>query len=392
MSRTTMSNWMPLLVAAVLVTAPTCASAVASPESDATPGGAPTRVIQVRIPAPSMRGNLLGQPGEMPIAVCLPPGYATSSRRYPVVYFLPGFGDRVRDFVQNRYGFALPDSMDRCLASGETRECILVVVNGFNSLGGSFYANSPVTGKWEEWVTRDVVSYVDATYRTLPAARSRGLAGHSMGGAGALRIAMLHPGVFGAVYAMSPGLFAKDGLAETVLLSDSVAAWVLREDSLLAATPAPRQMERLDADLAAADWTRYFTCAYGAAFAPEPSARPPHMRYPVRVTGGERVLDRRLARRWEEGFGDLPRKVREHAGDLRRLGAIGIEYGNQDELPWIPEGCRYLSQLLDAQHVRHSLILFEGAHDDHLGERLMHAMLPFFSRSLEFERDQAPGR
>ena len=45
---------------------------------------------------------------------------------------------------------------------------------------------------------------MDANYRTIPSAASRGIAGHSMGGNGAIMLAMKHPGVLGAVYAMSP--------------------------------------------------------------------------------------------------------------------------------------------------------------------------------------------
>lgn len=76
---------------------------------------------------------------------------------------------------------------------------------------GSMYSNSVTTGDWEGYITRDLVSYVDARYRTIPARGSRGLAGHSMGGYGTIRIAMKHPDVFASIYIMSacclkPGL------------------------------------------------------------------------------------------------------------------------------------------------------------------------------------------
>lgn len=342
-----------------------------------------TRVVRVSIPAPSMRGNRLEAPDSMPIAVYLPPSYATGARRYPVVYFLPGFGDRVRDFVNPRYGFSLPGSVDSCIATGSARELILVVVNGFNGLGGSFYANSPVTGRWEDWVASDAVGWVDAHYRTLAVPASRGLAGHSMGGTGALRVGMKHPDVFGAVYAMSPGVFAPRGLEHSVFYSDSVVRRMFREDSVLAATPSGQRAEKLIADvMSAQDWDVLLSYAYGAAFSPDTTRPYPHMGHPFSFRGGQHVIHRAMAARWEAGFGALPREARAHARTLRTIRALGIEYGTHDDLGWLPEGCRYFSSVLDSIGVAHKLTAFEGGHEDRLGERMVTGMLPFFSQAL----------
>ena len=108
----------------------------------------------------------------------------------------------------------------------------------------------------------------------------------------------------------------------------------------------------------------------------------PYMRHPYSRRGGRLVLDRTVAARWEAGFGGLPRDVRAHARALRALRALGIEYGTRDDLAWLPEGCRYLSSVLDANGVQHELVAFDGGHDDRLGERLTGAMLPFFSKAL----------
>ena len=69
---------------------------------------------------------------------------------------------------------------------------------------GSMYSNSVTTGHFEDYIWRDVVSYIDEHYRTLPDRDNRGLVGHSMGGYGASRIGMKHPDVFGSLYVMSP--------------------------------------------------------------------------------------------------------------------------------------------------------------------------------------------
>ena len=68
---------------------------------------------------------------------------------------------------------------------------------------GSMYSNSATTGDWERFVAEDLVAYMDGHYRTLASRASRGLAGHSMGGYGALRIGMKRPDVFMSLYIMS---------------------------------------------------------------------------------------------------------------------------------------------------------------------------------------------
>ena len=66
------------------------------------------------------------------------------------------------------------------------------------------YSNSVTVGDWETFVTKELVSYIDSHYRTLPRVSSRGLAGHSMGGYGTMRLGMKSPDVFSSIYALSP--------------------------------------------------------------------------------------------------------------------------------------------------------------------------------------------
>ncbi len=65
------------------------------------------------------------------------------------------------------------------------------------------YSNSPTIGNWENFIARDLVSYIDTNYRTLAKRESRGLSGHSMGGYGTMRIGMRDPETFVALYAQS---------------------------------------------------------------------------------------------------------------------------------------------------------------------------------------------
>src|SRR5690349_5211484 len=174
-------------------TVPTSTQLPATPTTvPATPIAIFQSMNTIKIDAPSLMNNLVGEPTERTIYVYLPPSYGASEKQYPVVYYLPGYGD------SNVIGFRLPGDMDALIESGKLNEMIMVVAGGDSKMGGSFYVNSPVTGNWEDYIVKDVVGFVDSHFRTLPQARSRGITGHSMGGFGALNIAMHNPDVFGA--------------------------------------------------------------------------------------------------------------------------------------------------------------------------------------------------
>ena len=74
---------------------------------------------------------------------------------------------------------------------------IVVLPDSKTIYNGSMYSSSATTGDFENFISHDVVAYMDAHYRTFPIAEPRPR-GHSMGGYGASRIGMKHPDVFGA--------------------------------------------------------------------------------------------------------------------------------------------------------------------------------------------------
>ena len=99
----------------------------------------------------------------------------------------------------------VPQTIEGAFAQG-AREMIVVLPDSKTIHNGSMYSSSVTTGDFENFIARDVVSYIDAHYRTLAERASRGLVGHSMGGYGATRIGMKHSDVFGSLYIMSPVL------------------------------------------------------------------------------------------------------------------------------------------------------------------------------------------
>lgn len=295
--------------------------------------------MTLSIPAPSLQGNLIGDPTEQKIYVRLPKTYYLSGKRYPVLYYLHGFGND-QDQISGFFWLLDDQNLDNF-------DFIIVGVNGKNRLGGSFWVNSPVIGNWEDFLIQDVIGYIDSKFKTLPAPRSRGIAGFSMGGFSAVNISLRHPELFSCLYAGGPGLFAKrDGLEKA--LKD----WKYDDKVLM---------------------------AYGAAFAPDVSAPFPHARIP-KFDGS--TSDRQILEIWEKGYGDLDNKVDDYLLKPEKLSAILIEYGKEDEFPWIPEGCEYFSKVLTEKQIPHQLVCFEGTHDisDRIG-----IILDFFKVNLKME-------
>jgi len=331
-------------------------------------------INMLEIPAPSLSNNLVGEPAERMIYVYLPPSYNTSDKHYPVVYYLPGYGDSLM------LGFRLPGDLVSLIEDGKVNEMILVVASGDSKMGGSFYVNSPVTGNWEDHIVSDVVGYIDSHFRTLPQAEARGITGHSMGGFGALNIAMHHPDVFGAVYSMSPGLFDEDGLAESFMFAQerTIQSFVNYEKELASLTLEEAQKKMFASP-------QEFALAYGYAFAPDPDRHPPYFDYPYTEVDGLLVRDDATWKTWESGFGGIAEETVQYKDNLLKLKGIVVDYGIHDENPWIPKGSEYYGEQLGAAGIPVKVESYNGNHGGQIGERIRDHMLPFFSDLLKFE-------
>ena len=120
----------------------------------------------------------------------LPPDYETNpSKRYPVVYWLHGMCGH----AWNGSGFI--NQLEGAIQSKQAPPMIAVLVNG---MADSYYFDSP-DGKWpiESVLVKDLVPYIDRTYRTIAKREARAVEGFSMGGFGAAHLAFKFPDVFG---------------------------------------------------------------------------------------------------------------------------------------------------------------------------------------------------
>ena len=205
-------------------------------------------VEHMKVHSEAVAGNLEGNSAERDVLVFLPEDYATSTKRYPVIYFLHGYMGSAEGY--DKYiGFA--DALNN--AAAPNRQAIVVVPDSNTRHGGSMYSSSPTTGDFERFIARDLVAYIDAKYRTLAKRESRGLSGHSMGGYGTLRIAMKHPDVFSSIYAMSacclsarPVDVERSRQLETISMEDAIkGGFPVRADLAAAAAWSPQYLPAL---------------------------------------------------------------------------------------------------------------------------------------------------
>src|ERR1700728_2874691 len=165
------------------------------------PGAQPVSVENIKVHGAALEGNLEGDSVDREVLVFLPPSYATSkTRRYPVVYALHGYSIGAEQWSHEIH---VPQTIEGAFAQG-AKEMIVVLPDSKTLHNGSMYSSSVTTGDFEQFISHDLVAYIDAHYRTIPDRQSRGLVGHSMGGYGASRIGIKHPDVFGSLYIMSP--------------------------------------------------------------------------------------------------------------------------------------------------------------------------------------------
>lgn len=129
-------------------------------------------------------------------AVIITPDSYSTNKSYPVFYLLHGFGGNYRDWVSKAPQLA---------QAADKYDMIIVCPDGGI---GSWYLDSPVDPAWkyETYVAKELVSWVDKNYRTVATRAGRAIAGLSMGGHGALYLAIRNQGVFGAAGSLSGGV------------------------------------------------------------------------------------------------------------------------------------------------------------------------------------------
>jgi S-formylglutathione hydrolase FrmB len=135
--------------------------------------------------------------------VLLPPSYDSDKvRRYPVLYFLHGLGQNEQALLDSGGWNLIQDLWDQ----KQIGEFLIAAPDGDRS----FFINSRDRhSRYEDFFMTEFLPFIESHYRVHASRRTRGIAGVSMGGYGALHLAFAHPELFGSVSAHSAALIAK---------------------------------------------------------------------------------------------------------------------------------------------------------------------------------------
>jgi enterochelin esterase-like enzyme len=326
---------------------------VATETPPVVPGAKPVTLERIKVHGTSLERNLEGNAVDRDVIVFLPPSYQKEkSRRYPVVYALHGFFIGAEQWSGEIH---VPQTIEGAFARG-AHEMIVVLPDSKTLHHGSMYSSSVTTGDFEQFIARDVVSYIDAHYRTIPNRQSRGLAGHSMGGYGTTRIGMKHADVFGSLYIMSPGgLSPRPANAEVAVELESVKS---RED------------------LAKVPWQARGQLAAAAAWSPNPNKPPLYLDLPTKAGEPQPEILAKWTANAALAFID------QYIGNLRRYRAISIDVGDEDRLR---ADSGKLHEVLDKYGIANSFEVYAGTHTSKVADRFQNHVIPFFSKHLCFE-------
>ena len=168
--------------------------------------GTRSALVQDSFPSPALHGE------KRPFQVYLPPSYNTvrgKTKRYPTLYLLHGSPGNDTDWVTAGKATV---SADTLIATGKISELIMIIPDGNGRPGEtSEWGNShDKRQQIETYVANDLVRYIDQHYRTFADTGHRAIGGLSMGGFGAMNIAIHHPTVFGLVIALG-GYYQAEG-------------------------------------------------------------------------------------------------------------------------------------------------------------------------------------
>lgn len=308
--------------------------------------------------------SLINSGGENPerhVSVYLPPNYDTEkNQHYPVIYYLHGFQNN--DVIQP----GMKAILDKGIKSGKIRPFILVIPDHKTIYEGSFYTNSTLTGNWADFTGKELVQYIDKNYRSIPHRSSRGIAGHSMGGYGAIKMAMEFPDVFSSLYALSPGLlaFVKEFGPNSPSFRDLQQ---IKSYEALQKTYYPRVL-----------------VAVARAWSPNPNKPPFFCDLPFTYENNELVVHQDILAKWEKNMPVY--SVGEYAQSLRKMNAIKVDWGRNDA-PRFPVQIGQFSQRLENLGIPHFAEEYIGDHGNKIWSvdgRVLNDLLPFFNDYLTF--------
>jgi len=152
----------------------------------------------------SMKSELLNT--EVKYSVYLPDGYDLSERHYPVVYLLNGYTGNETDWIESG---SMQHIVDYEIEQGRIQQMIIVMPDGDDRL---YMNRTDGTYPYEDMFMKELLPFIKSKYRIRNGKRYTGISGLSMGGAGALKLALRYDKQFGACAAFSSAVFTEESV------------------------------------------------------------------------------------------------------------------------------------------------------------------------------------
>jgi hypothetical protein len=286
-----------------------------------------------------LRDNRIGLAPERTIKVMLPPGYAKSKQRFPVVYFLHNAWYGPKRMIEDGRAQRL---IERAFADGAVPEFIFVVADYTGPTTGSLYENSPVSGRWIDYTVDEVIPLIDAKYRTLARRESRAVVGDFFGGRGALKLAMTKADVFSVAYAMHPVATGTGDIPWSALEVD----W-------------PRMhAAKTYGELGGFGRSQIFWAIH-QAFAPDVAAPPCYCVLYTEMKDGKAVYNPDRAIAMQKAF-LLDETLVESAAALRSMRGLALDWGRFDTTQAHVSSNRQFSRKLEDLGIEHEAEEYRG--------------------------------
>ena len=343
-----------------------------------------------------LKGNPLGDPHVRKVGVWLPPQYDKGDkRRFPVLYDLVGFtGSGLSHAGWKPFGDNVPERAARLIRERKMGPAIIVFPDCFTALGGNQYVNSPAIGDYADYLTREIIPFVDRGFRTLAGRERRGCFGKSSGGYGAILHGMKYASYWGAVADHSGDAYfdfvywrdwpnTLNELARHRVPKRRPGPYDARREAnrkgLAKGLDDGRIRRFLDhvrkkEKLSGKEVHAVMNLCMAATYDPDPRA-PLGFRIPFNAESGEAIPER--WRNWRRH--DPINLVSRYRANLKSLRGIYIDCGWRDQYH-IHYGSRILSQRLARAGIRHRYEEFDDDHSDI--DYRMDVSLPFLYRAL----------
>jgi len=324
------------------------------------------RVVQHWIDSEAVANNMLGDPTLRRVDVYIPAGHDGTG--LPLLVDIVGFtGGGPYHTAWKNFGENLPERSDRLIASGEMAPCVIAFPDCFTRLGGNQYVNSIAMGNWADFLTTELLDFVEGEYGCGGTGK-RGLFGKSSGGYGAMMHALMHPDIWSAAASHSGDMgfdlmFATD-FAHTLRRLAKHGGSVERFMTAFEANPKP----------AGDDIHALMILAMAATYDPDPNA---YLGIRLPVTTDTCEMDPVAWKRWKKWD---PLELVETRGEgLKSMKALYIDCGEIDQYNLV-YGARRMSKRLTEMGIDH---VYQEFPDDHSSvDYRMDVSLPILSKAL----------